>query len=536
MTTSIHLLELIHRFATAEPGVRSVPGPHQFGAIRAMLERVGTPNPEGRRPGGLIAHPPGSGRPLTMMMAAAALWDSAGGNSRIVLVSDYPDLARVMLSRGTMECRQAPTGNKLWALLRSGARLIACSIEKFDRAINQRFLPFDDPDTFILVDEDRAQSAQRSELMRRLLPRACLIGFGSETLHSAPLFGPVIGEAYTFDQALRDGLAVPLRYERRRAHNVSTEGASGEPTPEGIDLDQVRANAADLEQHFKGHFSGTELKGHLLTSSPVEALAYKQALDELGAISSEVILPFFEFGQIDSIQSSQQSLLEYVKTFHSRTLRKFGSMCRYELDAIRQFKNGPEPKILIVTEERSLTEHPHNGVLYLTRSFDWTELSTVVAHATGVWSFKQHGLVVDYCGIDPKDRQALERYSQDDAESKPPTSHSEWRADLPDFGPPVPPPSTLQTSYCDTLREQLHRSDISVSPQTLARLAARIDAVILARRKVDWAHSRDVQNAIKTAIEDEVLEALSGEGIQIDFCVVDEILEGCVGTARRSVP
>jgi type I restriction enzyme R subunit len=536
VTTAIHLLELIHSVANAEPGVRRMPGPHQYAAIRALLERVGTPNPEGLRPGGLIVHTPGSDRPLTMMMAAAALWDSADGNSRIVLVSDYPDLARMMLTRGAMECRQAPTGSKIWEFLRSGARLIACSVDKFDRAINQRFLPFDDPDTFILIDEDRAQSAQRSELVRRHLPRACLIGFSSETLPNAPLFGPVIGEPYTFDQALRDGLTVPLQYERRRAHSESTEASSDEPTTESLDLDRVRANAADVVQHCKSHFSGTEIKGHVLTSSPVEALAYKQALDELGAISSEVVLPFFEFGQIDPNESSQQPLREYVETFHSLTLRKFGSMRRYAHDAAHRFKIGPEPKILIVADERSLTEHPHNGVLYLTRPFDWTELSTVVAHVTGVWPFKQHGLIVDYYGIAPKDREALERYSRNGADLKQSAGHTE-RGDGPrESRSPVPPPNALQTAYCETLREQLVKSDISVSSETLERLAARIDAVILARRKVDWTYSRDVQNAMKTAIEDEVLDALSGEGIQIDFSVVDEILKDCVETARCSVP
>jgi hypothetical protein len=211
-------------------------------------------------------------------------------------------------------------------------------------------------------------------------------------------------------------------------------------------------------------------------------------------------------------------------------------MRRYKLEAVRLFKNGPEPEILIVADERSLIEHPHNGVLYLTRPFDWTELSTIVANLSGVWSFKQHGLVVDYYGIDSKDREALERYSRDDAEHKPRTSHSERRDGTPDFESSVPSPSALQTSYCETLRERLHRSDISVSPETLERLAARIDAVILARRKVDWVHSQDVQNAMKTAIEDEVFDVLSGEGIQIDLSVIDEILEGCVETARRLVP
>src|ERR1700730_11836900 len=164
-----------------------------------MLARVRPSKPNGLRRGGLIAHASGTGKPLTMMMAVAALWDSVDRlNSRIVLVSDYSDLAKHLLSRGGMDCRRASTGTQLWALLRRGASLIVCAISKFDAALRPPFLPFDDPNTFILIDEDRTRVADRVKLMRHFLPRACFIGFSSDAPPVGPglpipLFGEVIG-------------------------------------------------------------------------------------------------------------------------------------------------------------------------------------------------------------------------------------------------------------------------------------------------------------------------------------------------------
>src|SRR5690606_19326343 len=74
---------------------------------------------------------------------------------------------------------------------------------------------------FVFVDEcHRTQSGKMHEAMKALLPDAMLIGFTGTPLlkkdkqKSIEVFGPYI-HTYKYDEAVRDGVVLDLRYEAR---------------------------------------------------------------------------------------------------------------------------------------------------------------------------------------------------------------------------------------------------------------------------------------------------------------------------------
>jgi hypothetical protein len=85
------------------------------------------------------------------------------------------------------------------------------------------------------------------------------------------------------------------------------------------------------------------------------------------------------------------------------------------------------------------------------------------------------------------------------------------------------------------LHELLDKDGNTVSADVADKFGARIHAAILARRRVDWKLSADVQNRMKTAIEDELFEMRDTHGIDLDFPLIDTILERSLEIARREV-
>jgi hypothetical protein len=63
-----------------------------------------------------------------------------------------------------------------------------------------------------------------------------------------------------------------------------------------------------------------------------------------------------------------------------------------------------------------------------------------------------------------------------------------------------------------------------------------IDDVIRAKRKVDWTQDSDVQNQMRTAIEDELFKLKDAHKIELDFDTIDHILDRCIDIAKRRMP
>lgn len=79
-------------------------------------------------------------------------------------------------------------------------------------------------------------------------------------------------------------------------------------------------------------------------------------------------------------------------------------------------------------------------------------------------------------------------------------------------------------------------SGLGLSQDEVAQLAARIDDIVLAKRKVDWTTDMDVQNQMRIAIEDAIFAFKAAHGLDIDFDTIDRLLDRVIDVARRRVP
>jgi type I restriction enzyme R subunit len=438
------LLDLARRFTIFDGGEKKVARYQQFFAVRKILRRVtGERDDAGRRKGGVIWHTQGSGKSLTMVMLARALGlEPDIPDPRIVLVTDRIDLDEQL--EGTfracgLEPRRATTGRNLLDLVATEKRSVVTTlINKFDTALNARDFADTSADVFLLVDEShRGQYGHLHTRMRKLFPKACYLGFtGTPILKTekstAAKFGGII-DVYAIHQAVKDQAVVPLLYEGRhveqRVDAVVIDSwfervLAGLSEKEKADLKRKYAKTArlfqtaqaisiiafDVSHHFNWNWKGKGFKGQLVAPSKRAAILYKKAFEELGEISSEVVIsaPDDREGE----ERIDESSSDEVKRFWKTMMDRYGDEATYNKRIIEVFKKREEPDILIVVS-KLLTgfDAPKNTVLYLARMLKEHTLLQAIARVNRVAEGKEFGFIVDYCSVLGELSEALSNYS-----------------------------------------------------------------------------------------------------------------------------
>ncbi|WP_259731390.1 MULTISPECIES: type I restriction endonuclease subunit R [Synechococcales] len=225
MADKARLLDLIRHFILFDNGIKKVPRPHQFAAVKAAQERLRS------RQGGVIWHTQGSGKSILMVLLAKWLLET-DPEARILVVTDRDELDKqiegVMKNAGVIgESSPSPRvtrRDELVAKLGSSTpRLLCALLHKFDPAdlngppppIRGRF--------YVFVDEcHRSQGGEMNKQMKRWLADALFIGFtgtpllkkDAARLRTRDLFGTYI-HTYKFHQAVADKVVLDLRYEAR---------------------------------------------------------------------------------------------------------------------------------------------------------------------------------------------------------------------------------------------------------------------------------------------------------------------------------
>jgi type I restriction enzyme, R subunit len=52
----------------------------------------------------------------------------------------------------------------------------------------------------------------------------------------------------------------------------------------------IRAKAFDISEHFRQHWQGTGFKAQLVAPSKAAAVRFKEVLDEIGHVTSEIVI------------------------------------------------------------------------------------------------------------------------------------------------------------------------------------------------------------------------------------------------------
>ena len=225
------LLELVHDFMVFDAGIKKTCRHNQYFGVRAAQTRVQ------RREGGILWHTQGSGKSLIMVWLAKWIREHVR-DSRVLIITDRTELDEQIekVFKGVSEdIYRTKSGADLVQVLNASDKwLIASLVHKFGASEEGDVDAFLEDirshlpkgfhakgEIFVFVDEcHRTQSGKLHDAMKALLPGAMLIGFTGTPLlkddkrRSIETFGPYI-HTYKYDEAVRDGVVLDLRYEAR---------------------------------------------------------------------------------------------------------------------------------------------------------------------------------------------------------------------------------------------------------------------------------------------------------------------------------
>ena len=429
------LLDLTKNYTVFDGGKKKVARYQQYFAIEKILEKV-RPLREVRegvwqREGGLVWHTQGSGKSLTMVMFVKALIeDPQIINPRVIVVTDRKDLdaqirdtfKQCQLKKGVI---QATSGEDLLGLIREKKLdVVTTLVHKFESAGRKRVGFVDeDPNIFVLIDEaHRSQGGMANLEMNRIIPQACYLAFTGTPLmikerESWKKFGGYI-DTYTIDDALEDGVTLPLIYQGRYTPLTQEAEIINERVDDLVqDLDEegkrevqkliktqiikdnpgrIAAIALDVESHFVEHFHGSGLKAQVVAPSKFSAVLFQRAFETSGQVKTAVVISDEqEDGEGDSHRQGVVAYLDELRTKHA-------SLKAYETEVITSFKHDEEGIEIIIVVDKLLTgfDAPRNTVLYLAKDLRDHNLLQAIARVNRLYENetlpKTAGYIIDY--------------------------------------------------------------------------------------------------------------------------------------------
>lgn len=444
------LLELMYHFTIYDAGIKKLARYQQYFTVNEIVNRVKTIE-AGHRNGGVVWHTQGSGKSLTMVMLAQKIAQEPSiPNPRIVLVTDRTDLDSQITKtfrKCGKEVENATTGSRLVELLESDTdAVITTVINKFATAIRKIKCPLDNPNIFILIDEaHRSQYKELAIQMNRVLPNACKIAFTGTPLmkkdkNTARTFGGIIKPVYTVKQAVEDKAVVPLLYEGRIVPQSVNEGPIDsffdrvcEDLTEYQSTDlkkkfsrtdslnqteqRIYSISIDISKHYAENWQNTGFKAMLVTPKKKVAIQYKKFLDEIGKVSSEVLITAPDDREGEEIAYGDTA--QEVKEFWKRMMDEHGTPQKYQENLITRFKKQDIPELMIVVD-KLLTgfDEPKVAVMYLDRNLKGHTLLQAVARVNRTCEGKDYGYIIDYYGVLRELDEALSIYSEYDEDDR----------------------------------------------------------------------------------------------------------------------
>ena len=485
------LLQLLQSFAiysadkstggNAAKRVKLLPRYPQYEATQQIVERV----KRGQVRKGLIWHFQGSGKSLLMLYAAKMLKaDPALKNPTVVVVVDRVDLdsqinatfnnADVKNFTAVQSCQQLAA-----ELQRDSRDILITTIFKFDEVeideSNKNGLnPRDN--IIVLVDEaHRTQEGTLGEKMRWALPNAFFFGLTGTPIarsdrNTFRLFGATQDDGrylnrYSYQQSIRDGATLPMKFDPRLAElrvDQSAIDAAFDELAERNNLSaneraqlsqragklanllkapkRMRAIADDIQEHFTSHVEPKGLKAMVVVyDREACVLMYDLLSERLGADTCEVVMNVAP-GAIDAAAdaSGKRKSSDWLRWRQLglpldpaafQRWQAIDAQARLQERVLDRYRDASDPlKILIVTA-KLLTgfDAPICYCMYLDKPIRDQALPQAMCRTNRLYSAsKQHGLIIDYLGVfenlakalayDPEEInttcEALDKYKQ----------------------------------------------------------------------------------------------------------------------------
>lgn len=157
--------------------------------------------------------------------------------------------------------------------------------------------------------------------------------------------------------------------------------------------------AWDISYHFRDNWQGkTAFKGQLVCDKKVNAIKYKEYLDETGIVSSEVLISSID--EREGEESAYEMSTEKKNQFWKKMMDEHGNSKSYEKNIISRFKNQKDPEIIIVVDKWLTSfDEPKNTILYLTRNLQGHKFLQAIARVNRIYPEKEFGYIIDYYGV-----------------------------------------------------------------------------------------------------------------------------------------
>ncbi|MBY4728614.1 MULTISPECIES: type I restriction endonuclease subunit R [Burkholderia] len=440
------LLELIHDFIVYDAGIKKLCRQNQYFGVKAAQNHVR------RREGGIIWHTQGSGKSLTMVWLTKWIRENVK-DARVLIITDRTELDEQIekVFKGVNEeIYRTKSGGDLITKLNATTPWLLCSLihkfggkddsEEFGDVAGyveemKRALPADfraKGDIYVFVDEcHRTQSGELHKAMKAILPNAMFIGFTGTPLLKADkatsleVFGSYI-HTYKFDEAVRDGVVLDLRYEARDVdqHITSpkkidqwfesktkelTDLAKAQLKQKWGTMQRVLSSQSRLEKIVADILLDMATKdrlmsGHgnamLVSGSIYQACKYYELFSKTDLAGKCAIVTSYRPATADIKGESAEGLTEKLSQYEIYTKMLNGQDAEsFEKDVKKKFIDEPGQMKLLIVVDKLLTgfDAPSATYLYIDKQMRDHGLFQAICRVNRLdGDDKEYGYVIDY--------------------------------------------------------------------------------------------------------------------------------------------
>lgn len=465
------LLEVLHDFVVYDRGQKKFCRPNQYFGLKAAQENIRL------KEGGIIWHTQGSGKSLTMVWIAKWVREH-NPNARVLIITDRDELDKQIekVFKGVdEEIVRTKSGADLIAKLNDTKPWLLCSLihkfgnkeeadydsylEELKNSLPKDFKP--KGDFYVFVDEcHRTQSGDLNKAMRQLLgDNALFIGFtGTPLLHSdkkksIEIFGKYI-HTYKFDEAVKDGVVLDLRYEARDIEqkitsldkidfwfDSKTKGLTdfaktelkqkwGTMKKVFSSVGRLQKIVADilLDMETKERLQNGRGNAILVSGSIYNACRYYQLFQDAGFKKCAIVTSFApthsDIKGEETGEGYTEKLMQYEiyqKMLNGKTSEDF------EDEAKKRFIDEPAQMKLLIVVDKLLTgfDAPSATYLYIDKSMRDHGLFQAICRVNRLdGDDKDYGYIIDYkdlfgsleTAVDDYTSEAFDAYDKEDVE------------------------------------------------------------------------------------------------------------------------
>lgn len=441
-------LDLIYNFVIFDKGIKKVCRYNQYYAIKRTQHRLST-----EKRGGIIWHTQGSGKTLTMVWLSKWIL-SNNPKARVLIITDREELDEQieMVYKGVDEkIHRARNSKDLVDQLNSYVNSSVCSLvhkfgkrggestgDDYQKYIDNLLasLPADfsaKGEMYVFVDEcHRTQSGKLHAAMKTIIPNGIFIGFTGTPLlkndkkTSLETFGGYI-HAYKFDEGVRDGVVLDLRYEYREIaqelksqdkidmwFDIKTKGLTPRAqaklksvwaTKQKVLSSKSRLEKIALDIRFdfetKPRLADGNGNAMLVAGSVYEACKYYEIFQSLGFKKCAIISSYEP--QAGDLRTDTVSDEEDTETFEKYEIYKqmLGeeSVKDFETRVKKKFVEEPNNMKLLIVVDKLLTgfDAPPCTYLYIDKSMHDHGLFQAICRVNRLdGESKEFGYIVDY--------------------------------------------------------------------------------------------------------------------------------------------